>query len=141
MAKKQKLKIEEEYEFTLIGISSHVKDYKICSAFNNELDFNFVRIDDLEIHSPNSENNPSFCTFFFENEENHTKYYLISNKSENGYLIPEDKNSDYFLIIYGPFEDSEITSLISEIKAVDNVITAYETDVNKLKSKQVFLLL
>ena len=45
------LNIEEDYDFSLIGISCHAKDYKLCFEFNKLLEVDFIRTEDLDIDS------------------------------------------------------------------------------------------
>jgi hypothetical protein len=143
--KKIKIKFEERYDFSLIGISSHVKIHKLCSALNNAFEYNFCRINDLEIKNKNSNNEEfisCFNLFFFENKEEQINYYLISNSSETGYLIPEEKKSDYFLLINGYIHKEDKEQIIDRINsAIPIVNLAYEIDINTLKSKKILFLL
>ena len=47
--KKHLLEIEYDYDFVLIGISSHEKDYRVCWALNNKLGLELVKTEPFEI--------------------------------------------------------------------------------------------
>ena len=83
------LSIEEDYDFILIGISCHTKDYRLCRELNNTLFVDLIRTEDIEINRKNEIASYSFYEFI--DEDNHLEYYLISNLGSSGYLIPEQK--------------------------------------------------
>ncbi len=73
--------------------------------------------------------------YLFVDEENHTTYYLIANKDENIFLLPELKTFDYILIIKGAVDFFEEEQLKDAIKKISEVQIIYPIDVEKLKSK------
>lgn len=156
------LNIEYDYDFVLIGISSHEKDYRLCWALNNVLELELTKAESLEIKAK-KQNNPSFFSLFqYENTDEFREYFILANTSENrqladkehtlfntstqetvttdsGILIPEHRQIDYFLIIRGEMDDDTIDQLVSRLKAIDLVLTAVRIDVSNLKSKQNLL--
>lgn len=131
------LDFEEEYDFELIGICSHIKDYRLSWELNKVFEFDLVKTDDLEIKIKGE---PQLFSFFsFIDEENHLEYYLINNRSEYGTLIPEEKKADYFLLIKGFVLDNHLQNLTKEIAKVKNVLTTYAIQVEGLKSKSNLL--
>jgi hypothetical protein len=134
--KKFTLNIEEEFEldFELIGISCHEKDFRLCYDLNNQLEIDLIRIKDLEIVLKNSKG--SYSLYEYLDDENRIDYYLISNRSEKGTLIPEQKGTDYFLQLKGVTYDEMVEELIDKISSLPIVLTAYKINVNTLKSKQ-----
>lgn len=131
------LSLEEEYEFTLIGISCHTKDYRLCWELNKVLSFDLVRTDDLEINVKTVINNYPFYEFI--DEDNFLEYYLISNRGNNGYLIPEEKKVDFFLMIKGNIMNDQLHDFIIKINSLSLVLTSFKIDPNQLKSKQNLL--
>ncbi len=154
---KHTLKIDYDYTFKLIGISSQEKDYRICWALNNILALDLTKKEPLEIKS--KKNTPSFFSLFsFENTEEFIEYFVISNLSENklfaskdntlfgkaekesssteiGILIPEQKQMNYFFVIRGEVAKKELKEMVGKIKKLDFVLTAMCIDVKELKSK------
>jgi hypothetical protein len=157
---KHTLEIEYDFDFVLIGISSHEKDYRLCWALNNKLGLELTKQESLEIKGK-KQITPSYFSFFtFNHEDEFKEYSILANFSEskslelhetslfgalektkadhteNEYLIPEQKQMNYFLVINGEFENEEVDELIKKIKEIDNVQTALRIDPKTLKSKQ-----
>ncbi len=129
--------LENEYDFELIGISCHSRDYRICWSLNNMLKTNFKRTEDYEILKRNE--NIAFSFFEYIDEANNIEYYVIANKSSEGYLISEKQSTDYFLLLKGSITNQFVDTLAKKIKEIDVVIIAHRIDVNELKSKQNLL--
>lgn len=128
------LNIEEEYDFSLIGISCHAKDFRLCFELNKLLEIDLTRAKDLEIISKNTIGN--YALFEYIDEDNFLDYYLISNRGEKGFLIPEHKTIDFLLQLKGATNEEIEEELISKICSLSLVLTAYQIDVDSLKSKQ-----
>ncbi len=137
---KYTLEIEYDYDFVLIGISSHEKDYRICWALNNQLGLNLVKADALEIKDKKQDELSHFSLFSFEQPDEFMEYFIIANRSEKGLLIPEQKQVDYFFIIRGEVDDEKVMEMVKQIKGSNLVQTAFRVDVNALKSKQNLIL-
>lgn len=126
--------IEEDYDFSLIGISCHAKDFRLCFELNKLLEIDLTRANDLEIISKNITGN--YALFEYLDEDNFLDYYLISNRGEKGFLIPEHKTIDFLLQLKGATNEDIEEDLISKICSLSIVLTAYQIDVDSLKSKQ-----
>jgi len=97
--------------------------------------------------------------FNFENTDEFVEYFVIANQSEkkaaeahgntlfskghkesnsteNGILIPEHKQMDYFFVIRGEIDDKVIDEQIQKIKRIDIVLAVARINVAELKSKQ-----
>ena len=132
---KYKLDLDYDYSFALIGICSHLQDYRLCWALNKSLGLDLYRLD-KSIEMLRGEHCNQFFVYRFEDEEDHVSYSLIGNKTHGSVLVPEHKQADYFLKIEGGMPD-EIGLIINKIKAVKNVLTAFEIrEVELLKSKE-----
>jgi hypothetical protein len=122
------------YDFSLIGISCHLKDYELCWNINKRLSFNFIKQrQDIEISVKKTISKHPFYTF--ATEDGFVSYTLIKNRT-TGLMVPEQPNADYFLKIEG---DVSSHNLVSSLKNVPGILTAFVVDVNKLKSKENFL--
>jgi hypothetical protein len=154
---KHTLKIEYDFDFVLIGISSHEKDYRLCWALNNVLDIDLTKTESLEIKSKKQIVPSFFSLFMYENTDEFVEYFVIANQSENklvasktntlfvkgakesqttdGILIPEHKQMDYFFVIRGEVDEEKTDELIKKIKEIDLVLAAARIDVTALKSK------
>jgi hypothetical protein len=134
---KMVLTIEEDYDFSLIGISCHTKDYRLCWELNKALDTDLIRTTDFEI-SKKSET-ISFSFYEYIDEANYLEYFLISNRAKNGFLIPEQKKVDFFLMVRGNISESLTKEIIGKINSLSLVLTSFNIDPNQLKSKQNLL--
>ena len=131
------LEVEEDYEFKLVGICSHAKDYRLSWEMNKALGFDLEKDDNYEINIKGD--NQSYSFFSFIDDENLAEYYLINNRCSNGILIPEEKKYDYFLLIRGVFRGEQKEELISRIGEIKIVLTTYEIGVDQLKTKSNLL--
>jgi hypothetical protein len=155
---KHTLEIEYDYDFVLIGISSHEKDYRFCWALNNKLKLELSKKDSLEIKGK-KQTTPSYFSFFTFNDEDQYKDYSVlanfseskslvttentlfgtpekSRQSENEFLIPEHRQMNYFFVIHGEMENEQVEEIVQKIKEIDIVLTAMRIDPKTLKSKQ-----
>lgn len=126
MAKKKLHKLNLEYtpDFVLIGVASHENDYRLSWSLNNEFGFKFVKTDDLIVYNSKHKLEVSFSKYFLESKPE-LNAYLISNKSESGFLLPKHKNIDFIIKVNINEEMDFINSFINNIKKVDIVITAF----------------
>jgi len=127
------LELEEDFDFFLVGICSHIKDYRLSWELNQALDITLEKAADLEIMAQGECKSFSFNQD--EDESRATDYYLISNKSAHGYLLAEEKKCDFLLIVKGFISEEEEKSLIKTINQSKNVLTSYVIEVDNLKSK------
>tara|TARA_B100000508_G_C11452362_1_gene274817 strand:- start:617 stop:1030 length:414 start_codon:yes stop_codon:yes gene_type:complete len=131
---KLSLDIEEDYDFDLFGICCHLKDYRLCWELNQSCKFGLKKVEDLELSVKNEVQAYSF--YEYNDHENLLYYFLINNRSDYGYLIPEEKNCDYLLIVKGNLNRKENEVLISKINQVKQILAVYPIQVGELKSKK-----
>ena len=131
------LTIEEDYDFSLIGISCHSKDYRLCWELNKILNIDLIRTKDYDISKKNEKS--SFSFYEFIDESNYLEYFFISNRSKNGFLIPEQKKVDYFLMLRGNTSDAHTKEIIGKINGLSLVLTSFNIDPTQLKSIQNLL--
>jgi len=122
--KLHKLNLEYKPDYILIGIASHENDYRIGWALNNDLGFNFIKTDDLVVYKAKYEIELSFSKYFLSNDPD-LNSYLISNKSEQGFLLPKIKNIDFILKLSVENGMDFIDDILFKIKKIDVVITAF----------------
>ena len=93
-----------------------------------------IRTKDYEISKKNEKSSFSFYEFIDEN--NYLEFFFISNRSKSGFLIPEQKKVDFFLMIRGNVSESLTKEIIGKINSLSLVLTSFNIDPNQLKSKQ-----
>lgn len=136
--KKQTLKVEYDYDFTLLGIVCYDKDYRLCYEINKELSIELLKEEDRELIIDKQKTLSSFSSYLYEDEEEKF-YYLIVNKGSKGLLLPEQKQMDYFLMLKGNFFKEDINEITLKLKQIPIIIGVYPIEVVKLKSKENLL--
>lgn len=123
--KVHKLILEFETDFKLIGIASHENDYRLSWAINKALSFELAKINDLAIKHPKHKTEVNYSMYNYNDDVEYINYHLISNKSEKGFLLPEMKNIDFLIKVSGNPEIDFLNDLITKLKKVDIIITAF----------------
>ncbi|GGH07587.1 hypothetical protein GCM10011418_04820 [Sphingobacterium alkalisoli] len=149
-----------ELDFILIGISSSLRDYRLCHFINKYTGLKFIygkedpidhnnnlknkSQEELDYHiiyekskSKKKDNIHHFPTYRYCNDSFEYEFYIMNNKSiENGFLVPEAANFDYFLIIKHFIDEEDLEKLIDNLKKVKDILLAKEIDPITLKSKE-----
>lgn len=131
---KHKLLLDDDYDFDLIGICSSHSDYRLVWGINNAIGTRLAKEEDFSIlEKKNGEHLHSFYGYF--DEEEHIEYYLVKNVSNNYQrLIPEKDQIDFFLIIRNNLT-VEINDLITQLKEIESILTAFSFNPEDLKSR------
>ncbi len=127
MKKRFTLDCSGEVEFSVLAINSHVKGYKLCWSINNFMHMNFEKVEDQTI-----ENEMTFSRYKYSTNEN-TEYNIVTNRSKKGYLIPDQKSVNYFLIINNQNLSAKKKEFISKLKENKEVLLVFEINVEKSK--------
>ena len=130
------LEIEEEYDFEIIGVSSHEKDYRLAWSLNKTLDWRLVRIADAVVEGKRSTTH--HARFRWTHPVDQTVFTLIDNKTPEGTLMPDLTQFDYLLKIEQPVE-STMRKLQEGLRKTDFVLAFQLQEVDKLKFKDHLL--
>ena len=137
--KKRKLEAEFEYDFSLFGIISVLKEYKLAWLLNNILDVQLDKANDIEIEFLKSQN-LIISNYLVETENSSLR--LLKNKSMDqlgdnpAYLLPELKRFDYFMIIQG-FEDTFSNQVLKQkISSIPGIQYVQIFSLESLKSRE-----
>lgn len=131
------LEVSYDFDFILIGISCHEKDYRLCWAVNNALAIDLKKTTDHILELKNQKENQNYSRFEYINEDTFSEYFILANRSANGLLVPEQKQTDYFLIIRSNNANAE--NIITKLKEVNFINAVFNIDVDTLKSKHNLL--
>jgi hypothetical protein len=137
--KSHKLFVEDDFNFFLIGISSHENDYRLSWAINTKLKMALKRTENLQIHNSRIKQDQEFSLYQFTDPETLLHYNLIANRCDNGFLLEEMKNIDYVLKIAGDAGQNFPGLLADKLKKIDIITTAFEINPAELKSKKKLL--
>ncbi len=140
MSKKNvhKLSSESEQSYSLLGISSHENDYRISWALNQHLGFHFCKIENHSFFNPKFGEKLEFSQYVFMDDENSHTYRLISNRCDNGFLLEEYKNIDFFLLV-DSIEKSQVQQLVIQVKTIPFVSAVFPIDFGLLKNRKRLL--
>ena len=133
------LKFEIDLDFVLIAITTSLKDYRICYLINKYLSFNFSKSKDLEVDILQGSGPVFFSLYQYHWEASETDFYFIANKGSDGYLIPEMRKADYFLMIKNYIDDDDLDKLITSLNRIPEIVAAVKIDPKKIKSRENLL--
>ena len=133
------LKLELDFDFIVLAITTSLKDYRLCFHLNKFSPANFILVDELALPLSDNHTVALFNRYTYLPENCETEFYLLSNKSSEGLLIPEMNRVDYFLVIKNFIDKEDLEAWITHLKQIPEVLAAVEVDVKKLKSKENLL--
>ena len=133
------LKFEIDLDFVLIAVTTSLKDYRICYLINRYLNFNFVKTADLAVEMAPNRGPVYFSRYTYSWETTETDFYFIANKGTDGYLIPEMRKTDYFLMIKNYIDDADVDNLVSSLNKIAEIVAAVKIEPKKIKSRENLL--
>jgi len=130
------LSLETEVDYELIGICSHHSDYRLAWGLNQELKLQLAKSDELfAITNKKGQVVSEHSYYCWSDEENLIEYYLIKNKNEGKFLIPEKSQIDYFLFLRENHV-LELEDVLEDVKKINSVMAAYQFDPDDLPSAE-----
>ena len=139
MGKKNVHKLSDsDQSYSLLGISSHENDYRISWALNEHLGFHFSKIGNHFFFHPKFGTTFEFSQYRYEDIENTILYRFISNRCDNGFLLDDYKNIDFFLIV-DSIDNTIVQQLLVQIKTISFVSAVFLIDINLVKSRNRLL--
>ena len=138
--RKNKLIIDYEYDFNLIGIISAAKGYKLAWELNQALGIHLVKQSDLIVGFKNSEEK---CFGYYSHQTQLNRLKVFKNRAtdqESGkyYLIPEFPHFD-FIILADMEEYDKAQHLVQSLKSILSIQLAAIIPLEGLKSKSNFI--
>jgi hypothetical protein len=125
--------------YTLFGISCHLKDYRLSFLLNQGLDLEFIKMEDFRAAIAPRKEPDGFSFYFYRDEDRFNAYYLLANRGEESVLLPELRQTDFLLLLEGPCKKAQKDHLLSTIKAIPNVLTAFEIRFETIRNYENFL--
>jgi len=133
------LKFEIDLDFVLIAITTSLRDYRTCHYINKRLNFNFTKSADLELDLLNAHGPVYFSIYEYHWEASETDFYFIANKGSDGYLVPEMRKVDYFILIKNYITDIELEKMLADLNKIQEIVAAVKIDPKKIKSRENLL--
>ena len=102
---------------------------------NKITEFDFRKADDLEI---TFKNGPKlvFSKFVYKPKNMEGEFVFLANKGNEGFLIPEMKQIDYFIIITEFIDEEDYDLFFSQLRQINDIQAVVELDPNKVKSRE-----
>lgn len=133
MVVKKLLEPEDDIDFSIIGISSHIKDYRLSWEINRRMKIDLEKGEDL--FAVDRENDYGFSTSMYFDEESHIECVLINNKNEGGVLVSDHPKLDFLLRVTGPQHEFEMEGFKRELMNIRSILTVVSLNPENLKSK------
>ena len=132
--KKHTIEFETDYDYEMIGICSHHSDYRIVWEINDQLEFQLFKNTELfKIWNTKGELQSEHPYYLFNDIENYTSFFFITNKQNNEFLIPEKKQIDYFIFILNN-QIYPLQQTIDKLKNLNTIIAAYSFEPVEINS-------
>ncbi len=135
---KHTLELEADYDYEMIGLCSHHNDYRIIWGINELLNIQLEKKEGNFIISTPKGIISEHPYYEFNDVENFLSFFFIKNKYEGKFLIPEQKQIDYFLFILNN-NLYNISSVIQKIKTLPTILAAFEFDPIEFNSTEYLI--
>ena len=136
MAKKKSSKslltIEFEFEYEIFGLCSHHPDYRLAFEINKILHFSMLKSENEFIPDVKKGKAGSFSCFEYIDEDLGS-FYLIKNKNEGKYLIPERDKIDFFFFAY-QLNGIDLKKTIKSLNQIPVVLATFHFEADQLPS-------
>ncbi len=129
---KLKLDLEPEPDVTVIGISCHEKDYRLCWALNRSMGLALTRRRQ-DIEEVSAGGTAVFATYDHPVDQENMRLTLVHNHSSKGHLLKEQKQADFFLVM-----DNELVGmmpdLIDRLRRTEFVLAVFPLPFEQLRA-------
>lgn len=125
MAKKHKLSIGLEPDFTILGLSTTLKDYTLAYHINKELNIRLSRIPDFHYKVVNMKGPASYSIYIYNKPNDLFERFLLSNKSSEGRTLTKLKQVDYYFLIQGDIHKKLLEWTMQKLKTIQHVLAVF----------------
>ena len=137
MAKKRFLEGDFFEGYSLLSIVCGLPDFRITHFINQQAHLNLKKYNDFSLTEIPEK---GFSWYCYENEELRRDYYLIQNKQGTTVLLPDLRNFDYLLLLYGNISPSYRDEMLTVLRTTPYVTAAFKQDLNKLKNGDLLIV-
>ncbi len=135
---KLKLEIQSDPDITVIGISCHVHDYRLCWSLNRSAGLELTRrrtnisdeVNGIVAH---------YSVYDHVDEPTQAHYTLVNNHSGDGILLREQRQADFFLVVDNELADLR-PDLLDRVRSAEFVLTAFQLPYEQLRAGHKLLL-
>lgn len=135
---KLKLDLEPDPAVTVIGISSHVHDYRLCWSINRSVGLSLTRRR-TDIAEENNGITARYSAYDHVDEASQARLTLVNNHSGDGILLKEQRQADFFLVVDNELAENT-PDLLDRLRRADFVLTAFPLPFEQLRAGHKLLL-
>lgn len=136
MPKKHRLTGDFSPEYSVIGVSSQARGYKLAMQVNEKLDLHLRRVEDFPKHGTEER---YYALYEDQAKDSRRLYYLLSNRHQEGLLVPALKGIDGFIVIFESLSQGEINELLLLLRKGQGIQAAYEIKVETVRDFELLL--
>lgn len=129
---KLKLEMDPDPEVTIIGVSSHVNDYRLCWSLNRALGLTMSRCG-TDIEETIDGRRTSYPVFAHVNVELEGRYLLVNNHGTDGILLKDQRQADFFLVVDNTLAEHE-PELLERVRNAEFVLTAFNLPFARIRA-------
>lgn len=136
---RNKLIIDYAFDFSLYGLISSMKEYRLAWFLNQKLGIHLIKRKDIVQEYLNNER---FLVSNFIFKTQNSEFRLLKNRSENKnserlvYLLPELHKFDFFIMKFGVLDGIEDMDFLTRIKEIEGIQYVTSFDISKIKSRE-----
>ena len=127
------LEFDEKFDFIVLAINSHIKAYKLFWNINSSMQLNFEKKTDHNIKEDLWFSRHTYIS------DDGIEYDLLSNRSKKGYLVPNQKSINYFLVVKNDYWEQDKPEFMSKLRNIPDVLLAFEMDIANFKHIDRFI--
>lgn len=123
--KKKKIVVEPFDDIKIIGICTHLEDFKLAWHINKLLNVNLVKYSDIV-----NEDGLEFSFYLYDGGENCNTYNLVEISNSEGRWVTFSPATDYLIVIRNFINDENLAKHLEKIKHIEGVQLAYVIDLD-----------
>lgn len=118
---RRKLKIDPDFNFILVGLSTPLQDYRLAWWLNKVLHKQLARVGDLVLTDPESRLQTSFSRFDYSEELTRSTFHLVQNRMGSVFLLPEVREMDYLFLIKGDYYRTRQAGIAKKLRDIEQM--------------------
>ena len=123
--RKKKIVVEPFDDIKIVGICTHLEDYKLAWHINKLLNINLIKYSDII-----NEEGFGFSFYLYDGGENCNTYNLVEIVNSETRWVNFTPPTDYLIVIRNFINDENLAKLLDKIKHIDGVQFAYLVDLD-----------
>ena len=123
--KKKKIVVEPFDDIKIIGICTHLDDYKLAWHINKLLNINLVKYSDIV-----NEDGDEFSFYLYDGGENCNTFNLVEIANAEARWVNFSPATDYLIVIRNFIHDENLAKILDQIKHIEGVHFAYLIDLD-----------